>query len=111
VSFAAITLCVASQRVFIVVVFRYRLSPETIGYTLVHTHVAEINYTTSNWTGAKKSFIQTGCQLSMPLTNGILTWTTLLVRTSFAILVEQWSQSSLCDASAHKMLSRDESSF
>jgi hypothetical protein len=31
VSFAAITLCVASQRV----VFRYRLSPETFRYTLV----------------------------------------------------------------------------
>jgi hypothetical protein len=38
VDFAAITLCVASQRVFIVVVclFRYRLSPETFGYTLVY---------------------------------------------------------------------------
>jgi hypothetical protein len=38
VSFAAITLCVASQRVFVVVVvylFRYRFSPETFGYTLV----------------------------------------------------------------------------
>jgi hypothetical protein len=37
VSFAAITLCVAFQRVFIIVVylFRYRLSPETFGYTLV----------------------------------------------------------------------------
>jgi hypothetical protein len=42
VSFATITLCVASQRVFVVVVvvvvvvvFRYRLSPETFGYTLV----------------------------------------------------------------------------
>jgi hypothetical protein len=37
VSFAAITLCVASQRVFIVVkrIFRYRLSPETFGYSLV----------------------------------------------------------------------------
>jgi hypothetical protein len=40
VSFAAKTLCVASQRVFIVVclfvcLFRYRLSPETFGYTLV----------------------------------------------------------------------------
>jgi hypothetical protein len=34
VSFAAITPCVASQRMFIVVV-RYRLSPETFGYTLV----------------------------------------------------------------------------
>jgi hypothetical protein len=40
VSFASITLCVASQRVFIVVVgccsFRYRLSPETFVYALVH---------------------------------------------------------------------------
>jgi hypothetical protein len=36
VSFAAITFCVASQRVFIVVcLFRYRLSPETFRYTLV----------------------------------------------------------------------------
>jgi hypothetical protein len=37
VSFAAITLCIASQRVFIVVVvlIRYRLSPETFRYTLV----------------------------------------------------------------------------
>jgi hypothetical protein len=40
VSFAAITLCVASQQMFIVVVrcyclFRYRLSTETFGYTLV----------------------------------------------------------------------------
>jgi hypothetical protein len=36
VSFAAITLRVASQRVFIVVCsFRYRLSPETSGYTHV----------------------------------------------------------------------------
>jgi hypothetical protein len=36
VSFAAITLRVASQRVFIVVkrIFRYRLSPETFGYVL-----------------------------------------------------------------------------
>jgi hypothetical protein len=41
-SFSAITLCVASQRVLIVVVvvvviylFRYRLSPETFGYTVV----------------------------------------------------------------------------
>jgi hypothetical protein len=36
-SFAVITLCVASQRVFIVVsvYFVYRLSPETFGYTLV----------------------------------------------------------------------------
>jgi hypothetical protein len=37
VSFAAITLCVTSQLVFIIVVlFRYRLTPETFGYTLVH---------------------------------------------------------------------------
>jgi hypothetical protein len=37
VSFATITLCVASQPVFIVVkrIIRYRLSPETSGYTLV----------------------------------------------------------------------------
>jgi hypothetical protein len=36
VSFVAVTLYVASQRVFIVVVlFRYGLSPETFGYTLV----------------------------------------------------------------------------
>jgi hypothetical protein len=36
VSLAAITLCVASQRVFIVVsvLFRYRLIPETFGYIL-----------------------------------------------------------------------------
>jgi len=32
VSFAAITLCVASQRVL---TFHYRLNPETFGYTLV----------------------------------------------------------------------------
>jgi hypothetical protein len=37
VSFAAIALCVASQRGFIFVrIFRYRLSPETFGYTLVY---------------------------------------------------------------------------
>jgi hypothetical protein len=37
VSFAATTLCVASQRGFIVVkLSRYRLSPETFGYTLEH---------------------------------------------------------------------------
>jgi hypothetical protein len=36
VSFVAITLCVASQRVFIVAVFfRYLLSPETFGYAFV----------------------------------------------------------------------------
>jgi hypothetical protein len=37
VSFAAITLRVASQRVFYCCkrVFRYRLNPETFGYTLV----------------------------------------------------------------------------
>jgi hypothetical protein len=37
VSFAAITLCVASQRVFFVIniYFLYRLSPETFGYTLL----------------------------------------------------------------------------
>jgi hypothetical protein len=40
VSFAAITLCVTSQRVFfvvVVVVYFNLLSPETFGYTLVHT--------------------------------------------------------------------------
>jgi hypothetical protein len=39
VRFAAITLCVASQRVFICCcccLFCYRLSPETFGYTVVH---------------------------------------------------------------------------
>jgi hypothetical protein len=37
VSFAAITLCVASQREFVVVVVYFvRLSPETFGYTLVY---------------------------------------------------------------------------
>jgi len=36
VSFAAITLCVASQRVCCCL-FRYRLSPETFGYTVVLT--------------------------------------------------------------------------
>jgi hypothetical protein len=36
VSFAAITLCVATRRVFVVVVvFLYRLSPETFGYNLM----------------------------------------------------------------------------
>jgi hypothetical protein len=35
VNFAAITLCVTSQRVFVVVYFRYLLSPETFGYTVV----------------------------------------------------------------------------
>jgi hypothetical protein len=40
VSFAAITLCVASQRVFIAVcLFRYGLSPETFGYTPEQLHV------------------------------------------------------------------------
>jgi len=36
-SFVAITLCISSQRVFLVVsfTFLYRLSPETFGYTLV----------------------------------------------------------------------------
>jgi hypothetical protein len=38
VSFAAIILCVASQRMFsVVVLFRYRLGPETFEYTLVQT--------------------------------------------------------------------------
>jgi hypothetical protein len=37
VSFAATTLCVASQRVFILCcLFRYRLSVENFGYTLVY---------------------------------------------------------------------------
>jgi hypothetical protein len=37
VSFAAIILCIASRQVFVIVsVFRYRLSPETFGYTPVH---------------------------------------------------------------------------
>jgi hypothetical protein len=36
VSFAAIILCVACQLMFIVYLFRYRLSPETFGYTLVY---------------------------------------------------------------------------
>jgi hypothetical protein len=55
VSFAAITLCVASQRVFIVVLvvvvvihFRYRLSPETFGYTLLYPkycrEMGRVNY-------------------------------------------------------------------
>jgi len=36
-SFAAVTLCVASQQVFVVaVLFHYQLSPETFGYTLVY---------------------------------------------------------------------------
>jgi hypothetical protein len=42
VSFAAITLCVASQRmfvvVFVVVAFRYRLSPEILRYILVQQY-------------------------------------------------------------------------
>jgi hypothetical protein len=39
-SFDALTLCVASQLAFIVVVlFRYRLSPETFEYTLVYLHI------------------------------------------------------------------------
>jgi hypothetical protein len=38
VSFATITLCVASQRVFIFT-FCYRLSPETFGYTRVRSGV------------------------------------------------------------------------
>jgi hypothetical protein len=36
VNFDAITLCVASQRVCCCCLFRYRLSPETFGYTLVY---------------------------------------------------------------------------
>jgi hypothetical protein len=41
VSFVAVTLCVASQRVLIV--FRYRLSPETFGYTIVCSHYGQKN--------------------------------------------------------------------
>jgi len=42
VSFVAITLCVASQLVFIFVksIFRYELSPETFGYTFLFVHFA-----------------------------------------------------------------------
>jgi len=36
VSFAAITLFVAPQRVFVAVVDFVRLSPKTFGYTLIH---------------------------------------------------------------------------
>jgi hypothetical protein len=44
VSYAAISLYVASQRVCI---FRYRLSPEIFGYTLVHfvTNIQDTNVT------------------------------------------------------------------
>jgi hypothetical protein len=44
VSFADITLSVASQRVFIVVkrIFRYELSPETSGYILVKPSIFDI---------------------------------------------------------------------
>jgi hypothetical protein len=42
VSFAAIKLYVASRVFIVVCVFRYRLSPETFGYTLVH-HYERIN--------------------------------------------------------------------
>jgi hypothetical protein len=38
VTFAAITLCVASQRVFIVVYFVIDSVLENFGYTLVHPH-------------------------------------------------------------------------
>jgi hypothetical protein len=48
VSFAAITLCVASQRVFIFV--RYRLSPETFGYTLVNDGFVKM------WTNTPRGF-------------------------------------------------------
>jgi hypothetical protein len=43
VTFATVTLCVASQRVFIVVrvYFVTDLSPETFGYTLVRRHNTE----------------------------------------------------------------------
>jgi hypothetical protein len=45
VSFTAITLRVVSQRVFIVVVlFGYRISPETFGYTLVCSLVILLRY-------------------------------------------------------------------
>jgi len=43
VNFAAVTFCVASQRVFIVVVYFYRLSPETFGYSLVNVSQMCVN--------------------------------------------------------------------
>jgi hypothetical protein len=47
VSFAVITLCVASQRVFICKrIFRYRLSPETFGYTLLLDEIFPLLVTT-----------------------------------------------------------------
>jgi len=46
VSSAAITLCVASQRVYFCNrVFRYRLSPETFGYILVYVSVYYVKIT------------------------------------------------------------------
>jgi hypothetical protein len=44
VSFTSVTLCVASQRVFIVVsvYFHYRPSPETFGYALVYLETGGI---------------------------------------------------------------------
>jgi hypothetical protein len=42
VSFAAITLCVTSQRSVYCCLFRYRLSPETFGYTLVSSRLVGI---------------------------------------------------------------------
>jgi hypothetical protein len=41
-SFAFITLCVASQRVFIVVSVYFVMIPETFGYTLLSLLVAEV---------------------------------------------------------------------
>jgi hypothetical protein len=50
VSFAAITLCVASQRVYYYCcLFRYRLSTETFGYTLVQQWTVIFNYISSNF--------------------------------------------------------------
>jgi hypothetical protein len=45
VSIAAITLCVASQRVFCSCLLHYRLSPETFGHTLAHVCVLVYTYT------------------------------------------------------------------
>jgi hypothetical protein len=54
VSFAAITLCIASQRVFVIIVvylFRYRLRPETFGYTLVRLKLIliQVSETSNNF--------------------------------------------------------------
>jgi hypothetical protein len=45
VSFADITHCVASQRMFIAVLFRYGLNPETFGYTIVNLNINIIHIT------------------------------------------------------------------